>query len=149
MIGSYGNLKPTDADYVTWKTSGSELGFSRIRKRLHGMLTQEQCNCLFADGEILNNIFRQLCNFTHSRPDSSDGALWESNGPVYVHEVLMRTFFTALSVYAICYLLVRIARPAFTLPEDSRILFEEDWVPGREAIAKAFEQLFKERAGHG
>ncbi|MET4790932.1 hypothetical protein ABIF64_003110 [Bradyrhizobium japonicum] len=39
MIGSYGNLKPTDADYVTWKTSGSELGFSRIRKRLHGMLT--------------------------------------------------------------------------------------------------------------
>ncbi|MET4790933.1 hypothetical protein ABIF64_003111 [Bradyrhizobium japonicum] len=61
----------------------------------------------------------------------------------------MRTFFTALSVYAICYLLVRIARPAFTLPEDSRILFEEDWVPGREAITKAFEQLFKERASHG
>lgn len=149
MIGSYGNLKPTDADYVTWKTSGSELGFTRVRKRLHGILTPEQCDWLLADGEIPGNTFRQLCNFTHSRPDSSDGALWESNGPVYVHDVLMRTFFTALSVYAICYLLVRIARPAFVLPKDSRILFEEDWVPGRKAIAKAFEQLFKERASHG
>lgn len=149
MIGSYGNRKPADTDYVTWKTSGSELGFTRVRKRLHGMLTQDQCNWLLADGEILSMTFRHVCNFTHSRPDSSDGALWESNGPVYVHDVLMRAFFTVLSVYAVCYLLVRIARPAFVLPKDIRILFEENWVPGREAIAKAFEQLFKERASHG
>ncbi len=27
----------------------------------------------------------------------------------------------------------------------SRILFEEDWVPNREGIARAFEQLYKER----
>jgi hypothetical protein len=146
MIGAYGNLKPTDADYVTWKSSGSELGFTRFRKRMHGMLTQSQCKWLLADGEFPSTTFQRLCNFTHSRPDSSDGSLWRSNGPVYVHDAVMLTFFTTLSVYAICYLLVRIARPTFVLPEDSRILFEEDWVPGRECIAKAFEQLFKERA---
>lgn len=144
MIGAYGNLQPADADYITWKTSGSEFGFTRFRKRMYAMLARDQCKWLLADGELPSATFQQLCNFTHSRPDSSDGALWRSNGPVYVHEAVMLTFFTTLSVYAICYLLVRIARPTFIIPEDSRILFEEDWVPGRECIAKAFEQLFKE-----
>jgi hypothetical protein len=146
MIGAYGNLKPRDPDYVVWKTSGSELGFTRSRKRMHGILRIDRCKWLVADNEFPALTFRELCNFTHSRPNSSDGALWRSNGPVYVHDTVMLTFFTALSVYAICYLLVRIARPRFVMPPDSRILFEEDWMPNREGLARAFEQLYGERA---
>lgn len=146
MIGAYGNLKPDDPDYIIWKTSGSELGFTRFRKRMHGMLRVNQCKWLVADEEFPDRTFRQLCNFAHSRSDSSDGALWKSNGPVYAHEAVMLTFFTTVSVYAICYLLVRIARPAFSLPPDSRILFEEDWAANREGVARAFEQLYGERA---
>jgi hypothetical protein len=146
VIGAYGNLKPSDPDYVIWKTNGSEFGFTRFRRRMHGTLRADQGKWLLADGEFPDKTFQQLCNFTHSRPDSSDGALWQSNGPVYNHDAVMLTFFTILSVYAICYLLVRIARPSFALPSDSRILFEEDWVPNRVGIAKAFEQLYKERA---
>jgi hypothetical protein len=142
MIGVYGTLKPDDPDYIVWKTSGSELGFTRFRKRMHGMLRGDQCKWLLADECFPDMTFRQLCNFTHSRPNASDGALWESNGPVYAHEATMLTFFTTVSVYAICYLLIRIARPSFALPPESRILFEEDW----EGIARAFEQLYKERA---
>jgi hypothetical protein len=146
MIGAYGNLKPDDRDYIVWKTTGSDLGFTRFRKRMHGMLRSDQCKWLLSDEEFPDTTFQQLCNFTHSRPNSSDGALWKSSGPVYKHEAVMLTFFTILSVYAICFLLIRIARPNFALPADSRILFEEDWVPNREALAKAFEQLYKERA---
>lgn len=146
MIGAYGNLKPNDPDYILWQTSGSELGFTRFRRRMHSMLRSNQCKWLFADEEFPDRTFSQLCNFTHSRPNSSDGALWESNGPVHKHEAVMLTFFTTLSVYAICYLLIRIARPSFTLPRHSRILFEEDWVPNREGLAKAFEQLYGQRA---
>jgi len=146
MIGAYGNLKPSDPDYVVWKASGSELGFTRFRRRMHRVLRNDQGKWLLADGEFPDKMFQQLCNFTHSRPDSSDGALWESNGPVYKDEAVMLTFFTILSVYAICYLLVRIARPDFAFPPDSRILFEDDWVPNRGGLAKAFEQLYKERA---
>jgi hypothetical protein len=145
MIGAYGNLKSDDADYVLWKTSGSELGFTRFRKRMRGMLRGDQCKWLFADGEFPDKTFQQLCNFTHSRPTSSDGALWKSNGPIYANEGAMLTFVTTLSVYAICYLLIRIARPDFALSRDSRILFEEGWMPNREGIARAFEQLYKER----
>jgi hypothetical protein len=146
MIGAYGNLRPDDPDYVVWKTVGSELGFTRFRKRMHGMLHGDQCKWLVADEEFPDKTFRQLCDFTHSRPNSSDGSLWQSNGPVYAHEAMMLTFFTTVSVYATCYLLVRIARPGFVLLPDSRILFEEGWVPNREGIAKAFEQLYGERA---
>jgi hypothetical protein len=146
ITGAYGNLKPHDPNYVVWKTSGSELGFTRCRKRIYGMLRGDQCKWLFADEEFPDKTFQRLCNFTHSRPDSSDGALWESNGPVYKHQSVILTFFTILSAYAICYLLVRVARPDFALPPDSRILFEEDWVPNRAGLTKAFEQLYKERA---
>jgi hypothetical protein len=146
MIGAYGNLNPDDPKYVAWKTNGSELGFTSFRKKMHGMLRGDQCKWLLANEEFPDKTFRQLCNFTHSRPDSSDGALWQSNGPIYAHEAAMLTFSTSLSVYAICYLLVRVARPRFVLPSDSRILFEEEWVPNREGVAKAFEQLYGERA---
>jgi hypothetical protein len=144
MIEACGNLRPEDPDYILWKTSGSELGFTRFRKRMHGMLRGDQCKWPLADGAFPAKTFQQLGNFTHSRPNSSDGALWESNGPVYNHHAAMLTLFTTLSVYAICYLLVRIARSDFALPPDSRFLFEEDWVPNREGIARAFEQLYKE-----
>jgi hypothetical protein len=145
MIGAYGNLKPDDPDYIVWKTSGSELGFTRFRRRMHGMLRNEQCKWLVADKEFPQRIFRDLSNFTHSRPNSSDGELWESNGPVYAQQATMLVFFTAVAVYATCYLLVRIGRPNFTLPARSRIVFEADWVPNREGVAKAFEQLYRER----
>ena len=112
---------------------------------MHAMLRTDQCKWLVADEEFPDETFGQLSNFTHSRPDLSDGALWESNGPVYAREAMMLTFLTAVSVYAICYLLVRIARPNFALPPDSLILFEADWVPNREGVSKAFEQLYKER----
>jgi hypothetical protein len=113
---------------------------------MHGMLRSDQCKWLVADDEFPDKTFRQLCNFAHSRPNSSEGALWESNGPVYAHKAVMLTFFTTVSVYAICYLLIRIARPSFVLPPDSRILFEENWIPNREGVARAFEQLYGEQA---
>jgi hypothetical protein len=142
MIGAYGNLKPDDRDYIVWKTSGSELGFTRFRRRMHGMLRNDQCKWLVADEEFPHKTFRDLSNFTHSRPNSSDGELWESNGPVYAQNATTLVFFTTVKVYAICYLLVRIARPRFTLPRGSRILFQADWVPNREGIAKAFQELY-------
>ncbi|MGO9742523.1 MAG: hypothetical protein ACLPN5_13625 [Roseiarcus sp.] len=51
MIGAYGNLKPVDPDFVVWKTSGSELGFTLIRKRMYAMLRSDQGKWLFAKGE--------------------------------------------------------------------------------------------------
>ena len=51
-------------------------------------------------------------------------------------------FFTTMSVYAICYLLVRLARDNFLLPEDSSILFELDWMPDHVPLVQAFADLY-------
>jgi hypothetical protein len=64
MIGAYGNLKQDDPDYVVWKTSGSELGFTRFRKRMHGMLRGDQCKWLVL---TKSSRTRHFANYAISR----------------------------------------------------------------------------------
>ena len=86
--------------------------------------------------------YQKLCNYTHARPDAGYGVLWQSNGPVYNNEAIRLTFFLSLAVYALCYLLVRLARPRFTMPEGSEILFELDWMPDHAPLVRAYAVLF-------
>jgi hypothetical protein len=142
MIGAYGSLNPADEDYVAWKTGTGELNFSRCRRHLSGSLRKEQAKWMFDKGGFLAAVYQVLCNYTHSRPDASDGALWKSNGPVYNNEAIRLTFFTSLSVSAICYLLVRLARSEFVMPEGSDILFELDWMPDYTTLVRAYADLY-------
>jgi hypothetical protein len=141
-IGTYGSLNATDEDYLAWKAGKSELNFPRCRRRLVGNLKKDQGKWMFEQGAFLATLYQNLCNYAHSRPDASDSALWQSNGPVYNNEAIRLTFFAALSVFASCYLLVRIARPAFVMPEDSEILFELDWMPDYGALVQAYTDLY-------
>ena len=86
----------------------------------------------------LSNAF-QLHPFA---PQFNDGSLWESKRPVYNNAAIKLTFFTTLSVMAACYLLVRLARPGFVMPEDSDILFELDWMPHHAELVRAFTDLY-------
>jgi hypothetical protein len=96
---------------------------------------------MFEDDGFLATVYQALCNYTHSRSDASDGTLWQSNGPVYNNEAIRLTFATTLDVYAICCLLVRLARHDFGMPEDSDILFELDWMPNYALLVRAFTDL--------
>ena len=75
-------------------------------------------------------------------PDASDGSLWESNGPVYNGRAIRMTFEMTLCVYAISYLLAKIGRPSLVVPKESLIVFELDWLPGHQKVAKAFDQMW-------
>lgn len=70
MIGAYGNLRPNDLDYVVWKTSGSELGFTRIRRLIHAMLRDDQCKWLVTADEFPAGYFETSetrGNLSHKR----------------------------------------------------------------------------------
>jgi hypothetical protein len=97
---------------------------------------------MFEDNQFIATLYQMLCNYTHSRPDSNDGSLWKSNGPVYNNAAINLTFFTTLSVMATSYLFVRLARPDFVMPEDSDILFELDWMPHYTELVRAFTELY-------
>jgi hypothetical protein len=142
MIGAYASINPSDPDYAGWKAGASELGFTRCRKRLFGRLRKNQAKWIFEDGELFASTYQMLCNYTHSRPDASDGALWQSNGPVYNSAAIKLTFFSTLLVFALCHLLVRLARPTFVMPQDSEILFELDWMPDYATLVRAYIDLF-------
>jgi len=142
-IGTFGQLYPTDPSYLEWKAGASEMfGFSSCRKVLSGSLRKGQAKWLFEKDGNLAQIFKKLCSYTHSRPDASDGALWQSNGPVYNNEAIRLVVHTALDVYAYCHLLVRIARPNEPLPKDSEILYELDWMTNHHELVKGYTELF-------
>ena len=69
-------------------------------------------------------------------------ALWQSNGPVYNNGAIKLTFFSSLSVHALCYLLIRLARPGFVMPEGSDILFELDWMQDHASLVGAYTELY-------
>jgi hypothetical protein len=75
------------------------------------------------------------------RPGAGYDALWHSNGPVYNNAAIELAFFSSLSVYAQCYLLIRVARPHHTMPEGSDILFELDWMPDYAPLVRAYTDL--------
>jgi hypothetical protein len=140
-IGTYGNIDPTDKQFCGWKSGASELSFTPVRRRLLEVCKGGQGSWLLESDGPLAIAFRDLCRYTHSRPDASDGALWQSNGPVCNNAGVQLVFKTSLSVYAMCYLLVRIGRPTFKLPNHSRILFELDWLQDRAKLVKAFREF--------
>jgi hypothetical protein len=141
-IGVFGNICPTHERYLGWKNCSSELTFTPARKAILQAVKGNPGSWVLEDDKAPARMFRDLCGFTHSRPDASDGALWESNGPVYKDEVIKLTFDASLRVYAICYLLVRIGRPRFKLPKDSQIIFELDWLQDHAELLKAFHELY-------
>jgi hypothetical protein len=142
MIGAFANLQPQDAAYLRWKQGDEEkFGFSHCRNQLRQMLKGQAVEWLLDKAAFPAETYAELCKFTHARPDSSDGALWKSNGPVFNNAAILKTFKLSLDVYATCYLLVKIGRPSFTLPSGSKILFELDWMTYHADMLKAYKQL--------
>lgn len=143
MIGTFANLNPSDDRYVRWKNGHDErLGFTGCRKQLLRQYKGTPVEWMFTDNAFLGLTYAELCKFTHARPNASDGALWQSNGPVYNNEAILKTFKFGLDVYSANYLLVKVGRPGFKLPADSHILFELDWMTHHAACLKAFNQLY-------
>jgi len=141
-IGTYGNIDPSNKEYRGWKNGAADMTFLGSLRRLHKRLGKKSGGWLLKQAEFPEKAYYDLCRFAHSRPDSSDGALWKSNGPVYNNAAIQMVFYMSLRIYAICYLLIKFARPAFTLPVDSRILFELEWLPNHGETLRAFEELY-------
>lgn len=142
MIGTFGNLRPHEKKFVQWKKGDGDLRFSYCRTQLFNIFNGKEIGWVFTKEAFPNVTYGELCKFTHARPDSTDAALWKSNGPVYDRDAVLGSFRLLLDVYAISYLLVKIGRPSFVLPEDSSILFELDWITHRADVLKAFDQLY-------
>jgi len=68
-------------------------------------------------GGWARRLYAELCEYSHSRPDATNVGLWRSNGPIYVPRAFMITASLYAETLAFCYLLIKLVRPALTLPK--------------------------------
>jgi hypothetical protein len=85
-VGTLGKLSPKDDAYQKWTEgkSGSSLNFLNLRSRLSKVSVKPVGRTLFKQDGWISALYEELCSFVHARPDSTDGAIWRSNGPIYV-----------------------------------------------------------------
>jgi hypothetical protein len=120
-IGAVGNLTPADPVYAKWKVGNARLLFPRPQLR---RLTKEPVSSLLSkQAGWMDNLYDELSAYTHSRPDASDGTMWESNGPLYSTLAFRKVFGSQIATYAACYHMVKVGRPKFILPNQSEVIF--------------------------
>ena len=84
-VGVLGKLSPKDDAYQKWTEgkSGSSLNFLNLRSRLSKVCMKPEERVLFKQDGWISALYEELCRFVHARPNSTDGAIWNSNGPIY------------------------------------------------------------------
>lgn len=87
-------------------------------------------------------LHSDLSNYSHSRPSFSNVDLWQSNGPVYVHEAFVRTAEMYLQTSALCFLVVKLGRPNFVLPPEAMQVFQTTDKPWSDLAGFTFQYLF-------
>jgi hypothetical protein len=140
-IGTLGNLVPNDKVYLRWKSSGASLAFPSCRPRLRSLTKEPISAMLFKQAGWMETFYYKLCDYAHSRPGSSDGDMWRSNGPIYVGFVANRVFQLQTSTYGACYVLAKVGRPKLILPTNSEFLFETSELFWLDDIASSFRTL--------
>ena len=122
-IGALGNLAPKDADYLRWtKQKIGTLPFSTAIRKLR-VATRGRPQQAFKPTGWLDALYDKLCGYAHARPDANDGAMWRSNGPIYVNDAFNQVYQLQVSAFATCYVFVKVGRPRFVLPSSSGFLF--------------------------
>ena len=141
-IGSLGNLFPTDIDYIIWsKKNLGSLPFSRCVKKPRGLTKGTVAGAIFQPDGWLDALYEELCAYTHSRPDASDGEMWRSNGPIYVTEAFGKVFTLQVTAFAACFILTKVGRPKLHVPVSSQFLFTTPDLLRLDDIASSYRAL--------
>jgi hypothetical protein len=123
-VGTLGNLAPNNDAYLRWRDNGASLALPECFKRLRRVASEPTKGMLFKPGGSIEALYYELCAYAHSRPDASDGAMWQSNGPVYVYEAFIQVFRSQLATYRACFLLAKVGRPKWTVSRKlERLIF--------------------------
>jgi hypothetical protein len=107
---------------------------TRLRKEL-GDSIFDQRRGLSDNGGWARRLFSDLSEYEHSRPKFRNTDMWESNGPVFSPTAFIRLAAGLFETAALCFLMIKTARPRFLLPEKARGIWESKIIrPSRIAI---------------
>lgn len=124
-IGTCGALHNSQ-EYADWRSGKAEFKFSvacnqLCREPLLSTFTAQMRatghQCLWdtkrgaLPGGYARRLYRDLCNYAHSRPGFTDGDLRQSNGPIYVEQVFLNWYHAYLQTISLCSISMLLARP--------------------------------------
>lgn len=72
------------------------------------------------------NLYQRLGKFSHARGDSTNGYLWESNGPIYSAEGMRLAYHAYIETYALLILIAKVASEQVKMPIEARVIFKPD-----------------------
>jgi hypothetical protein len=80
---------------------------------------------------VLRRLYANLNRYAHGWPNSTNGAIWQSNGPVFIGRAFTQFWIDYGDTLAACYVLFKIGWPGLELPKVARSVFDAtsaDWL---------------------
>ena len=93
------------------------------------------------EGGFVRRIFDGISNFTHSRPGSTDGDMRKSNGPIYVRSAFKHVSWIEFEAFAVCYVLVLLARRNLPTPAPIHALLADPTRAKSRVTRAAYQRL--------
>ena len=87
-------------------------------------------------------LYDELCRYSHSRPYYTNAGMWQSNGPIYRASSFKRTYLLYYDVTALSYLLIKLAKPDFILPDEIKTHFRSSIRNSTEVLYESYKFLF-------
>ena len=138
-IGASYQLVNDDKEFNQWRSGQLEISFrnacDKIMKNtrvdaLEKHLLETLKDNMFRQksgkdpGGWVRRLYKELCNYVHSRPGFTNGDMWNSNGPIYDKNAVEISALFYIETMITCYFLVKLARPDFILSSNASDLFD-------------------------
>jgi hypothetical protein len=123
-IGTCGCLQHNQR-YAEWRNGSEEFKFDVACNQLRSEPLLRAFNTRMRDagrqslwdakdgalpGGYARRLYKEMCNYAHSRPGFTDGDLRKSNGPIYVGRVFWDWYYAYLRTVSLCAILICLAR---------------------------------------
>jgi len=155
-IGTWAQVCDKDAEYRVWREGKSTLSFGQacdglicatnaLRKHLRATVNDS----LFDQktptnqGGFARRTYEGLSDFSHARPSYSDGAIRNSNGPIYVKSAFNHVSWIQFETMGLCFVLLLLARPRAKAPQTVVHLFGDVKRVRSQVTRAAFEALLR------
>lgn len=131
-IGAFCQLHGRGPEFLDWRKGKTEIKFgaacdllpkappintieSRLNSKIGDSLFRPM-NGAYPGGWV-RRLYSELSNYLHSRPRHTNGALWQSNGPIFVPKAFGLAAELLFETSALCFVIVKTCWPDIALPE--------------------------------
>jgi len=159
-IGTYCQVCGKATDFAQWKAGQTKITFGQACDGLARAASVQPLNAHLQatlndsffnqktrtnQGGWARRLYSELSDYAHTRPGFTNVDMWASNGPVYVREAFVSFGEMYLQTSALGFLLVKLGRPGFLLPQDALPVFGSARVRPMKIARVAYEHLFSNR----